>query len=112
MKNEKIAQVLKQYRKENGLSVQEVSRLLEEKSVHAAVKTIYGWESGQTQPDADTLLVLCDIYNIHDILSTFGYNQKKPFNITKYEEELILNYRRHPELQYAIKKLLDIEENS
>lgn len=111
MKNKKIAQVLKQYRKENGLSVSDVSKLLEKKSIHAAVKTIYGWESGQTQPDADTLLVLCDIYNIDDILATFGYNEKKTFNITKYEEELIINYRKHPELQYAVKKLLDLNNN-
>ena len=111
MKNKKIAQVLKQYRKENSLSVPDVSRLLEEKSIHAATKTIYGWESGQTQPDADTLLVLCDIYNIDDILATFGYNEKKAFNITKYEEELIINYRKHPELQYAVKKLLDLNKD-
>lgn len=111
MKNKKIAQVLKQYRKENGLSVSDVSKLLEEKSIHVAVKTIYGWESGQTQPDADTLLVLCDIYNIDDILATFGYNAKKTFNITKYEEELIINYRKHPELQYAVKKLLDLNND-
>jgi transcriptional regulator with XRE-family HTH domain len=109
MKNEKIAKVLKQYRKNNNLTVQDVARLLEEKSVSVAVKTIYGWESGQTQPDADTLLLLCDIYNIDNILSTFGYNDKKTFNVTKYEEELIINYRKHPEIQYAVKKLLDME---
>lgn len=110
MKNAKIAQILKQYRKSNNLSVPEVAELLKEKSVSVAVKTIYGWESGQTQPDADTLLILCDIYNIDDILSTFGYNDKKSFNITKYEEELIISYRKHPEIQYAIKKLLDLDE--
>lgn len=110
MKNEKIAQVLKQARKDNNLSVQEVAKLLEEKSVTVAVKTIYGWESGQTQPDADTLLILCDIYNIKNILATFGYNDKKTFNVTKYEEELIISYRKHPEIQYAVKKLLDLED--
>lgn len=110
MKNEKIAVVLKQARKDNNLSVAEVAALLQKKSISVAVKTIYGWESGQTQPDADTLLVLCDIYNIDDILSAFGYNDKKPFTITKYEEDLILSYRSHPEIQYAIKKLLDIKD--
>lgn len=110
MKNEKIAHVLKQARKDNNLSVANVAELLKKKSISVATKTIYGWESGQTQPDADTLLILCDIYNINNILATFGYNDRKPFTITKYEEELILSYRSHPEIQYAVKKLLDINE--
>ncbi|MFQ9515652.1 MAG: helix-turn-helix domain-containing protein [Eubacterium sp.] len=111
MKNKKIAQVLKQYRNDNNLKVQDVARLLKERSVSVADKTIYGWESGQTQPDADTLLILCDIYNIDNILSTFGYNDKKTFTVTKYEEELIMSYRKHPEIQYAIKKLLDLDKH-
>ena len=63
MKNRKIAEVLKAYRKMNNLSVRDVTELLEEKSLKVAEKTVYGWESSATQPDADTLLLLCDIYN-------------------------------------------------
>ena len=73
MKNRKIAEVLKAYRKMNNLSVRDVTELLEEKSLKVAEKTVYGWESSATQPDADTLLLLCDIYNIDNILGTFGY---------------------------------------
>lgn len=109
MKNEKIAQVLKEYRKSNNLSVKDVAKLLEDHSLNVAVKTIYGWESGQTQPDADTLLILCEIYNIKNILTAFGYSKEKEFNVTKHEEDLIISYRNHPEIQYAIKKLLDID---
>lgn len=109
MKNEKIAQVLKQYRKSNNLTVKDVAELLKEHSINVAVKTIYGWESGQTQPDADTLLILCKIYNIKNILTTFGYIDDKEFNVTKHEEDLIIGYRNHPEIQYAIKKLLDLD---
>ena len=69
-----------------------------------ATKTIYGWESGQAQPDADTLLVLCEIYNIDDILGTFGYSNKKQFHITNHERELIEKYRQHPELQEDVYK--------
>ena len=108
MKNENIAKVLKEYRKHNNLSVKDVSERLNEKSLVVAEKTIYGWESGQSQPDADTLLVLCDIYKIDDILGTFGYAEKSNFAITKSEQSLILKYREHPELQNAINKLLDI----
>ena len=107
MKNEMIAKVLKEYRKNNNLSVKEVAEILENKSMVVAEKTIYGWESGQAQPDADTLLVLCDIYNIKDVLGTFGYRSDKHFYITNHEKELIFKYRKHPELQSAVDKLLD-----
>ena len=90
MKNRKIAEVLKAYRKMNNLSVRDVTELLEEK------------------PDADTLLLLCDIYNIDNILGTFGYTDEEPINLTKHEHHLIEQYRKHPEIQDAVDKLLDI----
>lgn len=46
MKNERIAEVLKKYRKKNNLTVHEVSVLLHDRCIKAADKTIYGWESG------------------------------------------------------------------
>ncbi|MBQ1993667.1 MAG: helix-turn-helix transcriptional regulator [Lachnospiraceae bacterium] len=128
MKNPKIAEKLKYYRKLNKLSVQDVQTYLEENNVTAAIKTIYGWESGQTQPSADTLMLLCRLYHIEYILETFGYkkssedsektNEKLLIENTaesdpseKYsthEIELINAYRKNPNLQEAIDKLLDI----
>lgn len=108
MKNRKIAEVLKAYRKMNNLSVRDVTELLEEKSLKVAEKTVYGWESSATQPDADTLLLLCDIYNIDNILGTFGYTDEEPINLTKHEHHLIEQYRKHPEIQDTVDKLLDI----
>lgn len=52
MRNQNIAKVLKEYRKRNHLSVNDVSILLEDRSFTAAPKTIYGWESGQANPSA------------------------------------------------------------
>ena len=68
MKNPNIARVLKYYRNIRNLSVNEVSNILREQDNYAAPKTIYGWESGHTQPDADTLMFLCELYQIEDIL--------------------------------------------
>ena len=68
MKNPNIAKVLKEYRKKNNYSVQDVSVMLKERSIKAAPKTIYGWESGQSSPSADILLTLCELYNIENIL--------------------------------------------
>lgn len=51
MKNEMIAKVLKDYRKKRNMSVKEVCLKLENKSLHVAEKTLYGWENGQAQPE-------------------------------------------------------------
>lgn len=109
MKNEMIAKVLKEARKQNALSVKDVVCRLEDKSLNVAEKTVYGWESGQSQPDADTLLILCEIYNINDILGTFGYSNTAPLQITNFEKELIISLRKHPEMLDAVKKLLDLK---
>lgn len=73
MKNPKIAEKLKEYRKINHLSVDEVAAYLREKNIDVATKTIYGWENGQTQPSADNLMHLCRFYNIQNVLAAFGY---------------------------------------
>ncbi len=104
-----IARVLKEARKQNSLSVKDVVGMLEDKSLSVAEKTIYGWENGQSQPNADTLLVLCEIYNINDILGAFGYNDKPILQISHFEESLIRHLRQHPEMLDAVKKLLDMD---
>jgi transcriptional regulator with XRE-family HTH domain len=109
MKNPLIAERLKFYRKKNHLTVEQVSAMLTE-TQPVAVKTIYGWESGHTQPDIDTLMRLCCIYHIDDILEIFGYKppKKATFNLTTQEKNLIEEYRKHPDMQKAVQKLLEI----
>lgn len=112
MKNPNIAKVLKEYRKQNHYSVEDVVFKLEEQNLPFATKTIYGWEIGQTQPDADTLLVLCKIYKIDNILETFGYQPpSEELFLSKEEHELIQKYRQHEEMQNAVKKLLGVGED-
>ena len=68
--------------------------------------------AGQTQPDADTLLVLCKIYKIDNILETFGYQPpSEELLLSKEEHELIQKYRQHEEMQNAVKKLLGVGED-
>ena len=61
MKNPLIGERLRFYREQNNLTVKQVSEILSETNP-VADKTIDGWENGGTQPDADTLLRLCCIY--------------------------------------------------
>lgn len=110
MKNPNIAKVLREYRKLNHYSVEDVVLKLEENHLPFAAKTIYGWENGQTQPDADTLLVLCKIYRIDRILETFGYQPSdKPLILSEEEHFLIKSYRENKDMQAAVKKLLNLE---
>ena len=109
MKNVNIAKVLKEQRKLNDFSVQDVAIQLEKKNVNVSPKTIYGWESGQALPSADTLLQLCDIYHISDILGCFGYGlDDNPLRLTQFDQQLVMKYRQHPEMQAAVKRLLDL----
>ena len=113
MKNPNIATMLKYYRKLNNLSVNEVSDILKNHHNDAAPKTIYGWESGHTQPDADTLMFLCELYHIENILETFGYQKTSDANnliLTEKEKKLILQYRKNPEMQPAVDRLLQIRQ--
>lgn len=70
---DEIAKVLKEYRKKTGLSATEVVNRLSLYDRTVSPKTLYGWESGHSQPDADSLLLLCNIYGINDIMRAFGY---------------------------------------
>lgn len=108
MRNENIPKVLKEYRKKNHFTVKDVSLMLEERSFAVATKTIYGWESGQASPSADILLTLCELYNIPDVLNTFGYGCSENFQATPRECSLIESYRAHPELQEAVDILLGV----
>ena len=110
MKNPVIAKVLKEYRNRNNYTIYDIADKLKENHVEVAIKTIYGWESGQTQPDADILLKLCDIYKIENILATFGYSDESSdeFILTTDEKELIRNYRTHPNMHDAVKRLLEM----
>ena len=62
-----ISATLKSKRKELDLSVKEVLDKLHAHGIDVSDKTLYGWESGHRQPDADTFLVLCSIYGISSL---------------------------------------------
>ena len=61
---EKIACILKECRKKNKFSVDYVANELKSQGFEIAPKTLYGYETGKNQPNADIFLCLCKIYNI------------------------------------------------
>lgn len=114
MSHSNIGKWLRHYRKAAKLSVNEVIEKFErEYDITYTNKAVYGWESGQNQPPADTFLILCRMYNITNIVESMGYASAKehiPLILSDKEEEIILKYRTNTKLQPAIHKLLDIEE--
>lgn len=115
MKNNKIGEVLKKYRKLNGYQVRDVAGILQEKhQLNVAEKTIYGWESNQAHPTTDMFLILCEIYQIANIADIFYPSNPdiSDFAVSSEERNLVEAYREHPELQPAIKRMLEVEQIS
>ena len=69
-----VAGVLKAKRKELKLSVKYVIEQLRQYNIDISDKTLYSWESGHRQPDADSFLALCDVYGI----TSFKEIEKSP----------------------------------
>lgn len=90
---EEIAKVLKENRQKTGLSARDVTHKLSLCDIEVSPKTLYGWESGHSQPNADTFLMLCDIYGIDDIMLAFGYKktERQQIDIKKPEKAKLIN---------------------
>lgn len=52
-------------------------------------QTVARWESGESQPDLDTFFHICDIYQIHDVLHTFGYGASM---YPSFDSKVLLNH--------------------
>jgi transcriptional regulator with XRE-family HTH domain len=112
MKSKQIGDILRKERKRHGWSVNDVViKLKDDYDLDVAEKTVYGWESDQSYPRTETLLVLCELYRIEDIAEGL---LKAPaigeFQITTDERDVIMKYREHPELQNVVKRVLDVPE--
>lgn len=71
MSREFIAKTLKRLREKSGLTADQVGEM-----VGKSGKTVNAWENNRGQPDAETLMELCDIYGVSDILLEFRENAK------------------------------------
>lgn len=91
-----IGSVLRESRLNAKMSVDQVSKILTAQGYKASQKTVYSWENGNSRPDIEILMKLCDIYGIKDILRTFGYNGYKEdgsIQLNMRESDLVETYR-------------------
>lgn len=106
MSRESIARALKRLRENSGLTIHEVGQ-----QIGKSGKTVSAWEHKRGQPDADTLILLCDIYGVKDILAEFR-DDPETISLSAHEETLILAYRNKPEMQAAVDTLLGISSSN
>lgn len=66
-----LGSVLKKLRREMDLSQDDVARYLTDKSCPATQKAVSKWERGDTIPNARQFLLLCELYNVRDVLAAF-----------------------------------------
>lgn len=106
-----VGAMLKNKRISCGMSVKDVISSLSDCGVNISEKTLYGWESGHRMPDADTFLLLCKIYRIEDVIDYFWEESKvEPIELSGHETELVIAYRKQPDMQKSVDKLLGIEQ--
>ena len=84
-----LANNLKKYREEAGLTVYEVGE-----AVGKSGKTVSAWESGRGQPDADMLIVLCRLYKIKSISDLYGEEDEFVRSLSIDEKRLVSAYRK------------------
>ena len=110
---ENIGLKLKEIRESLNMTRKEVSEKLKTYGIDMSDKTLYGYEVGRTSANADTFLALCDIYQIQDILDTFGRKittQSNDIILTNKEIDLILKLRSLDEYSLeSIDSIISIE---
>lgn len=72
-----ISTTLKRLRKSKNISIDEVVQFFIQNNKSVSGKTIYGWESGVSYPKLDNFLLLCELYEIKDVVGIFKSKPKK-----------------------------------
>lgn len=105
----KVSSLIKSKRKELDYSVKDVVSELSKRGIDVSEKTVYGWESGHRQPDADTFLILCDIYQIANLSDEISSSKGNEI-ISTNEQEVIKKYRALDEHgKMLVDNVLDLE---
>lgn len=105
-----IAHIIKNARKNKGYSVKEIVSKLQCFGVEISEKTLYGWESGHRQPDADMFVILCKIYDIRNIDNLEQSEEIVPDDSYTLEVAEVVNAYNKADvaIRNSIRKLLDL----
>jgi len=84
-----LAERLKYFREQVGLTIYEVGERLGKSG-----KTVSAWENGRGQPDADMLLMICDLYKINSIAELYGQSAEFPAPLSADEFRIVETFRK------------------
>ena len=92
-----ISSKLKELRLKKKLSAKEtVLELKNRYGISISDKTLYGYENGISNTNADTFVALCKIYGVDNILTEFGYDgydENGKLMPNYYETQMVEKYR-------------------
>lgn len=97
-----VGKKIRFFREERELSQKEFAGRIGAKNT-----TVSNWELGLTRPDVDTLVKVCRVLEISadELLDI----QLTPDDFSDEEKTIIRQYRKKPELQLAIRILLNMK---
>lgn len=106
MSEQTISNLLKQLRKTSGLAANEVAEKLKKYNIDISYRTLYGYESGLSMPNADVFVALCRIYKCDNPMDIFG-----GFSLRPSETDMIEKYRDLDDHGQAIVNMVLEEEH-
>lgn len=100
--NNAIGRNIHKFRKKKGLTQSELAEILGVKNT-----TISNWETGDNNPPADLLGIICEALGISATELLGLKYAKDEFNYD--ERKVILKYREKKDMQHAVRVLLGID---
>lgn len=99
-----IGNRIRKYREELNLSQKQLAE-----QIGISNSRVSNWEQGINRPDADMLAKICKALNVSPSL-LLGV-QLSSDELSEHERKLIQAYRTNTDLQKAVDKLLDIDDD-
>lgn len=88
-----ISDVLSALRKEKGLSQAQVAAFLSGRGLSLTQKGVSKWERGDTAPNAEQFLLLCELYEVRDVLSVFMAKPGDDAKLNALGQSRVAEYR-------------------
>ena len=118
----KVNETLQTIRKDKGITQTQVAEFLTEHGVEVTQRAISKWERGDTQPNTEQFLLLCELYDIRDVLSTIkgqpgvfdtlnmhGKSRVKEYiRLLDSDEAFSTNAHKHPDKQIRTLPLYEL----
>jgi transcriptional regulator with XRE-family HTH domain len=97
-----IGKRIKLFRERRGLSQKNFAARINAKNT-----TVSNWEKGIARPDVDTLALICGVLDVSadELLDL----RLSPDNLSPHERNIVMEYRKKPELQLAVNILLGVK---